>query len=98
MRLDLREWEGVTNTHDLKYFLSLYVREPAAMLFKHTTDGPGFTTDEEPEHLGETLMIPPDDAARVSSFVFAQKLTRRVISTMLSRAPGQPFSQLNALS
>ncbi len=64
MRLDLREWEGATNVHDRKYFLSLYVREPAGTLFEYATDGPGFTADEDEARLGETLMIPPHDAAR----------------------------------
>jgi phospholipase/carboxylesterase len=64
MRLDLRDHEGVTNVHDRKYFLSLYVREPAGTLFEYATDGPGFAVDEDPNHLGETLMIPSRDAAR----------------------------------
>jgi glyoxalase family protein len=28
-------------------------------LFELATDGPGFATDEEVEHLGETLALPP---------------------------------------
>ncbi|WP_134725682.1 VOC family protein [Paracoccus luteus] len=64
IRLDLRGHDGATNVHDRKYFLSLYVREPAGTLFEYATDGPGFTVDEDPEHLGEALMIPPHDAAR----------------------------------
>ncbi|EEW61159.1 glyoxalase/bleomycin resistance protein/dioxygenase [Ruegeria sp. TrichCH4B] len=64
MRLDLRDHEGVTNVHDRKYFLSLYVREPMGTLFEYATDGPGFTVDEDADHLGETLMIPSTDAVR----------------------------------
>lgn len=64
MRLDLRDHDGVTNVHDRKYFLSLYVREPAGTLFEYATDGPGMTVDEAAEDLGQTLMIPPTDAAR----------------------------------
>lgn len=64
MRLGLRHHDGVTNVHDRQYFLSLYVREPAGTLFEYATDAPGFTVDEDPEHLGETLMIPPGDTAR----------------------------------
>jgi phospholipase/carboxylesterase len=67
MRLDLRDHDGVTNVHDRKYFLSLYAREPTGVLFEYATDGPGFTVDEPPEHLGETLMIPPRDAARTDA-------------------------------
>lgn len=64
MRLGLRDHDGLTNVHDRKYFLSLYVREPAGTLLEYATDAPGFTVDEEPEHLGETLMVPPSDTAR----------------------------------
>ncbi|TRW99199.1 ring-cleaving dioxygenase [Paracoccus sp. M683] len=64
MRLDLRDHDGLTHVHDRKYFLSLYVREPAGTLFEYATDAPGFIVDEPAEHLGETLLIPPHDAAR----------------------------------
>jgi len=66
MRLDLRDHDGATNVHDRKYFLSLYVREPTGVLFEYATDAPGFAVDEDAEHLGETLMIPPRDAARAN--------------------------------
>lgn len=64
MRLDLRDHAGVTHVHDRKYFLSLYVREPAGTLFEYATDQPGFTVDEDEAHLGDTLQIPPHDASR----------------------------------
>ncbi|WBU62700.1 VOC family protein [Paracoccus aerodenitrificans] len=64
MRLALRDHEGITNVHDRKYFLSLYVREPAGTLFEYATDAPGVTVDEDAAHLGETLMIPPGDEDR----------------------------------
>ncbi|QKY71156.1 ring-cleaving dioxygenase [Lentibacillus sp. CBA3610] len=44
---------------DRFYFKSLYFREPNGILFELATDGPGFTTDEEIEHLGESLALPP---------------------------------------
>lgn len=66
MRQDLRDHDGVTNVHDRKYFLSLYVREPMGTLIEYATDGPGFTVDEDADHLGETLMIPATDAARAA--------------------------------
>jgi phospholipase/carboxylesterase len=53
-----------TNFHDRKYFTSLYVREPGGTLFELATDGPGFTVDETPDRLGETLMVPPHDKKR----------------------------------
>ena len=44
---------------DRFYFKSLYFREPNGILFEIATDGPGFATDEPPEHLGERLSLPP---------------------------------------
>ncbi|HEY7348714.1 MAG TPA: ring-cleaving dioxygenase [Ktedonobacterales bacterium] len=41
------------------YFHSIYFREPGGVLFEIATDGPGFATDEDPEHLGEALALPP---------------------------------------
>lgn len=64
MRLVLKSHEGATNVHDRKYFLSLYVREPAGALIEYATDGPGFTVDEPLELLGETLFVPSQDAAQ----------------------------------
>ncbi|MFD1796627.1 ring-cleaving dioxygenase [Paracoccus aurantiacus] len=66
MRLSLKDVESATNVHDRKYFLSLYVREPAGTLYEYATDAPGFTVDEPLEHLGERLMIPPADAGRAA--------------------------------
>lgn len=67
MRLDLHDIGDVTNVHDRKYFLSLYVREPTGTLFEYATDAPGMTVDEPLEHLGEMLMIPPRDAQRTEA-------------------------------
>ena len=55
---------SITNFHDRKYFTSLYVREPGGTLIELATDGPGFTIDETPEHLGETLFVPPHNQER----------------------------------
>ncbi len=44
---------------DRFYFRSLYFREPGGVLFEIATDGPGFATDEDAEHLGERLALPP---------------------------------------
>lgn len=63
MRLSLKD-HGPTEVHDRKYFLSLYVRDPAGILMEYATDGPGMTVDEAPEALGRTLFLPPHDAAR----------------------------------
>ncbi|HLR60959.1 MAG TPA: ring-cleaving dioxygenase [Lentibacillus sp.] len=44
---------------DRFYFKSLYFREPNGILFELATDGPGFATDEDEGHLGESLALPP---------------------------------------
>jgi glyoxalase family protein len=52
---------GVANSGkvDRYYFRSLYFREPGGVLFELATDGPGFAVDEDPEHLGESVALPP---------------------------------------
>ena len=44
---------------DRQYFDAIYFRETGGILFEIATDPPGFSRDEEPEHLGEKLMLPP---------------------------------------
>jgi glyoxalase family protein len=44
---------------DRFWFRSIYFREPSGVLFEIATLGPGFATDEDPEHLGESLILPP---------------------------------------
>jgi glyoxalase family protein len=44
---------------DRFYFRSVYFREPSGVLFELATIGPGFAVDEDPEHLGESLSLPP---------------------------------------
>ena len=44
---------------DRFYFRSIYFRDPSGVLFEIATLGPGFTTDEPLEHLGESLSLPP---------------------------------------
>ncbi len=41
------------------YFESLYFREPGGTLFELATDGPGFSADEDPRTLGDSLALPP---------------------------------------
>ena len=41
------------------YFRSLYFREPNGVLFEIAPDGPGFTVDEDPATLGESVVLPP---------------------------------------
>lgn len=44
---------------DRFWFESVYFREPGGVLFELATDGPGFDRDEDPERLGERLILPP---------------------------------------
>ncbi len=44
---------------DRYWFKSVYFREPSGVLFEIATMGPGFAVDEDPEHLGERLVLPP---------------------------------------
>jgi glyoxalase family protein len=44
---------------DRFWFRSVYFREPSGVLFELATLGPGFTSDEPLEHLGESLVLPP---------------------------------------
>ena len=49
----------ITSIIDRFYFHSIYFHEPGGVLFEIATDGPGFTADEDVEHLGESLALPP---------------------------------------
>jgi glyoxalase family protein len=44
---------------DRFWFRSIYFREPSGVLFELATFSPGFAADEDLEHLGETLVLPP---------------------------------------
>jgi glyoxalase family protein len=44
---------------DRFWFHSIYFREPSGVLFEIASLGPGFDVDEDPEHLGEKLVLPP---------------------------------------
>jgi glyoxalase family protein len=50
---------GATPVIDRFWFKSVYFKEPGGVLFELATDGPGFATDEDPAHLGESLVLPP---------------------------------------
>jgi glyoxalase family protein len=50
---------NVTPVLDRNYFRSIYFREPGGVLFEIATDPPGFAVDEDLEHLGEDLKLPP---------------------------------------
>ena len=44
---------------DRFWFKSVYFKEPGGVLFELATDGPGFAVDEDADHLGESLVLPP---------------------------------------
>jgi len=48
----------VTPVLDRNYFHSVYFREPGGVLYEIATDPPGFTADEDLQHLGESLRLP----------------------------------------
>jgi glyoxalase family protein len=48
-----------TEVIDRFWFKSVYFLEPGGVLFELATDGPGFAVDEDPAHLGESLVLPP---------------------------------------
>ena len=54
---------------DRFWFRSIYFREPSGVLFELATLGPGFSVDEDPEHLGESLicLLPSSTSAARSS-------------------------------
>ncbi len=57
-----RRLEGIarpTAVIDRFWFRSVYFLEPGGVLFELATDGPGFAVDEDPRHLGESLVLPP---------------------------------------
>lgn len=55
------ERKGLSPTQiiDRHWFKSVYYLIPAGVLFEMASDDPGYTVDEEFEHLGETLILPP---------------------------------------
>jgi len=50
---------GATPVIDRFWFKSVYFKEPGGVLFELATDGPGFAVDEDVDHLGEALVLPP---------------------------------------
>jgi glyoxalase family protein len=50
---------NVTPPIDRDYFNAIYFRQPQGILFELATTSPGFAVDEDPEHLGEELRLPP---------------------------------------
>jgi glyoxalase family protein len=55
----VRSGLGVSSQIDRFWFRSIYFRVTRGILFEIATDGPGFGVDEDLEHLGESLVLPP---------------------------------------
>jgi len=49
----------VSPVMDRIYFKSIYTNDPDGHILELATAGPGFTLDEEPSHLGQSLKLPP---------------------------------------
>ena len=71
---------------DRFWFRSIYFREPSGVLFEIATLGPGFTTDEPLEHLGESIVLPPFLESR-----------REEIEARLTPLPDSRSARLGAL-
>ena len=70
---------AVTPVIDRQYFDAIYFRTPGGVLFEIATDPPGFAVDEDPDHLGEALKLPPRyEAMRARIEQILQPLRARV--------------------
>jgi glyoxalase family protein len=78
-----RAGANATPVIDRFWFKSVYFKEPGGVLFELATDGPGFAVDEDPAHLGESLVLPP----------FLQPYRERIESVLPPLAlPGTPVA------
>ena len=48
-----------TDVIDRHWFHSVYFKSPGGVLFEIATDGPGYDVDEDPDKLGQKLILPP---------------------------------------
>jgi catechol 2,3-dioxygenase-like lactoylglutathione lyase family enzyme len=67
---------------DRQYFRSVYFMTPARILFELATDAPGFAIDEDPETLGEKLVLPPQYEP------FRQEIEQHLVPIRLPRDHG----------
>jgi glyoxalase family protein len=73
---------------DRFWFKSVYFPEPGGVLFELATEGPGFAVDEDPEHLGESLVLPPWlEPERASIEAVLPELKLQDPSTKFQRSP-----------
>ncbi len=61
LRQAIVEQAGLMPTQQIDrfWFKSVYFKEPGGVLFELATEGPGFDRDEDPQRLGEKLILPP---------------------------------------
>lgn len=72
-----------TDVIDRFWFKSVYFREPGGVLFEIATEGPGFAVDEDPAHLGESLVLPP-------WFEASRAEIERALPRLTAPSPDQP--------
>jgi glyoxalase family protein len=77
-----------TDVIDRFWFKSVYTREPSGVICEVATDGPGFAVDEDPDHLGETLVLPPWYESRREAI--ASQLPPVSVPTAAPPTPAQP--------
>ena len=76
-----------TEVIDRFWFKSVYFKEPGGVLFEIATEGPGFAVDEDPAHLGESLVLPPlFEPARA-------EIERALPALTLPHAPAPPIGE-----
>lgn len=78
---------------DRFWFKSVYFREPGGVLFELATDGPGFSVDEDPAHLGESLVLPPwlePDRAAIAARLPPLTRANRIAAAVSNRMNTQP--------
>jgi len=51
----------VEGPFDRQYFKSIYFKDPDGVILEIATEGPGWTVDEDPDTIGTTVILPPDD-------------------------------------
>lgn len=79
---------------DRFWFKSVYFPEPGGVLFELATEGPGFAVDEDPAHLGETLVLPPwlePERAQIEAVL--PRLSPRKSQNPSSKSQGKSKSQ-----
>ncbi|HEV2129136.1 MAG TPA: VOC family protein [Thermomicrobiales bacterium] len=74
---------SVSGPLDRHYFTSIYFQDPDGVIIEIATRGPGWTVDEEPDHIGEEHRPPPEemmvanrDSARIEAETWPEPVDR----------------------